>query len=530
MRVDTNSSDLGEVSAPVARPIGPLVGGVLSNWAVTAVVVIYSVTVTPIVVRTLGAEQYGIWSFLSGLLVYSDLLYLGLGAALVKNVAAQYAVGNQRAINRLASVVLTLYIGIGFTCLLVAVAVSGFVPGVFAGDLSGDAAAAAVVVARLFGVRLVFVFLASAFSGVLMGRERMDVVNGVRLVFAMLLFVAVPIAIRGTAPLRGLAWVMTVSTAAEAIVLAVLAFKLYPALVVAPARPTWPELKSLYGFGVQSFLLLLSFKILNYTDTFVVGVVLGASSVALYTLPLQLVEYGRVAIGGLANVLLPRLTMLHIAGERASMRAAYLRTIRIASFLAALLGGNTIWLGGSFLSLWVGPDYANVVWVLVCLTIASFVQVLSVQAAVPFFQALNLLTLPSAVLALEAVVNLALSVVLARSIGLTGVALGTMIPALLVGGMILPRYLARRLGVPSREVVGSLLPAIVLFVAVTAVHLALNPLLPNASLSVIVGKGILSVPIAALVAALTFPRADRDAAVEVAQGLFGRNASLDDVA
>ena len=45
--------------------------------------------VTPIVVRSLGIERYGIWSFLNGLLAYSELLYFGLGSALVK-YAAQY--------------------------------------------------------------------------------------------------------------------------------------------------------------------------------------------------------------------------------------------------------------------------------------------------------------------------------------------------------------------------------------------------------------------------------------------------------
>jgi O-antigen/teichoic acid export membrane protein len=467
---------------------------------------------------------------MSGLLVYSDLLYLGLGAALVKNVAAHYAVGDQRSINRLASVVLTLYSAIGLICLAAAVAASGSLPRLFAGNLSDDTAHATVVVARLFGIRLVFVFLASAFSGVLTGRERMDVVNGVRLVFALLLFAAVPLAVAGTYPLDRIAYVMTIATAAEAVVLATFAFRLYRGLAVAPTVPAWPEIKLLYGFGLQSFLLLLSFKLLNYTDTIVVGVVLGAPSVALYTLPLQLVEYARLAIGGLANVLLPRLTILHTTGDRSALRTAYVSTIRVASFLAALLGTNTMWLGAPFLSLWVGPEYGHVVWILVCLTIASFAQVLSVQAAVPFYQALHLLTVPSAVLVLEAILNLTTSVVLARLVGLTGVALGTMIPALLVGGAILPRYLARRLGVPGRDVVKSLLPSVVLFAAITALHLVSRAVVPDTSFAAIFGKGILSLPIAAIVASLMFPRKDRAVVFDFAQRwLQRRNAPLDAV-
>ena len=57
---------------------------VISNWLALGTSVVVALIVTPVIVRTLEAQRYGVWSFLNGLLAYSELLYLGLGSAIVQ--------------------------------------------------------------------------------------------------------------------------------------------------------------------------------------------------------------------------------------------------------------------------------------------------------------------------------------------------------------------------------------------------------------------------------------------------------------
>jgi O-antigen/teichoic acid export membrane protein len=68
----------------VTREPQSLARNVLSNWLVLAGTLIYALVITPIVVRTLDTERYGVWSFLNGVLAYADLFYLGLGVAFIK--------------------------------------------------------------------------------------------------------------------------------------------------------------------------------------------------------------------------------------------------------------------------------------------------------------------------------------------------------------------------------------------------------------------------------------------------------------
>jgi O-antigen/teichoic acid export membrane protein len=50
---------------------------VLMNWISIVAAMAFALVIQPMVVRRLGNELYGVWSFLNGLALYSTLLYLG---------------------------------------------------------------------------------------------------------------------------------------------------------------------------------------------------------------------------------------------------------------------------------------------------------------------------------------------------------------------------------------------------------------------------------------------------------------------
>ena len=99
------------------------------------------------------------------------------------------------------------------------------------------------------------------------------------------------------------------------------------------------------------------------------------------------------------------------------------------------------------------------------LCVASLCQLVAYQIPFAFYQALHAMRWPAAVLLTEACLNVTLSVVLAPRLGIVGVAVGTLIPALLVGGPILPNYLCRKLGIPIRAYVSQVMFPIVLIFA-----------------------------------------------------------------
>ena len=508
------------------RP-GSLARNVLSNWIGIPVSLAYGLIITPIVVRALDKELYGVWSFLNGLLVYSDLLYVGLGSALIKYVAQHRANDNQDSMNRLFSVVTGIYGVLGIVCCGIMIAISTQVPYLFAQPLSPEAARAASATCVMLGVQLLFIFIGSAFSGLISGHDRYDLVNVVGISAIALRFVATPFIVQsGQDPLFRLAAMTATVAAIQTLLLAAIAYRLIPRLSLRLVRWQRDELLVLYGFGLPSFFIMFAARIVSFSDTTIVGIMLGASSVALYTLPLQLMEYAKTAVGGFTGVLLPRLTALTTRGDAVALRNAFLSTTRIACFLTAWLTATLMAIGPAFLNRWIGHSFGTPVqWVLVFLAVAALGQVLSTHAPLAFYQAMHLVLFPARVLVLEALLNLALSIWLAPRLGLTGVALATALPALFMSAIVLPPYICRKLAVPIRTYLAAgVFPGALMFLTTAVVVYLSGWVITAESYPAIAARAALSVPVALLVFVVTFPQEERRAAWGLLQSLqyFGR--------
>jgi O-antigen/teichoic acid export membrane protein len=497
----------------VTRP-GSLVRNVLSNWIGIPITVAYGLIITPIIVRALDTELYGVWSFLNGLIAYSDLLYVGLGAALVKYVAERRANDDREGMNRLFSVVFSIYFVIGIVCWGVMIAISEVVPSLFAQPLSVEAARAASLACVLLGAQLFFAFIGSAFSGLIYGYDRFDLVNFVYIASVAVRLVATPVVLQsGDDPLLRLAAFTASVAAILALTYATVAYRLVPHLSLRFVRWRLDELRVLYGFGVPSFFITFAGRIVSFSDTTIIGIMLGAPAVAIYALPVQLMEYARAPVAGFTRVFLPRLATMTTHGDLVSLREAYLSTTRIATFLQAWIAATALALGPSFLSRWVGDAFgAPAQWVLVFLALAAVFQVLSTHAPLSFYQAMHLVRFPAKVLMLEALLNLGLTIWLAPRLGITGVALATAIPALFVGALVLTPYLCRHLGVPLRTFFAvSVLPGALMFPATVAVLYLSGLVITSDSYTALALRAAFSVPVALLVFVVTFPAEERRA-------------------
>jgi O-antigen/teichoic acid export membrane protein len=462
---------------------GPsLARNVASNWALTVVSVLYALAMTPIIVRALGTEGYGAWHFLNGLLGYSSLLYLGVGSALVRQVALLSAKRDFGELNRIASVTVSVFAALGVFSLLVLAGVSPFAAAAVKilpeDPLTWQATYACV----LLGLQVFLAFVTSGFVATILGRDRFDLVNITQILATAARFILVPLVVRGESPLLQLAIFLAVSTLVECVVFWTLAHRINRALRLRPAIATPAELRMLYSFGIPAFMISFSLRLISYTDTTVIGLAIGASYVALYALPLQLIEHSRVLIASYPNVLISKLTLLEARGDRAAMRGAYLSSLWLSALTAAFLLTSLIFAGPEFLGLWVGRDFEVAApWILVWLSGATFLHVFYSIVALPFYQAMHILALPAGVLVGEAVVNLALSLVLSRVMGIEGVALATFIPAC-VSFMILSPVLCRAMSLRLFDAVWRVLPpAAAVAGAVAVTHLVLTRWLPGSS-------------------------------------------------
>lgn len=482
---------------------------VVLSWGVSLLGALVSLGITPIIVRSLDTELYGVWTFLNGLTLYSNLLYFGLGAAFMKRMSEASGRRDVAEESRLLGVALTIYTGLGLLCLIAAVLVSPIVPNLLATPLAPDARGAASVTLALLGARLLFMFVNSALTALLASEGRFDLVSGVMILVALVRAAATVVVTRWPTPLVWLGVLMALDAAVQLPLLLLCSRAIAPQVRFRPARPSRSELAELYGFGAQALLVQVSVLVISYTDTALIGVILGAASVTLYTLPLQLIEYSRVLVTGITQSLLPEIAALRTRNDTPGMRRLYFQAARTSATMAVFVNIHLVMLGPAFLGLWVGQEIAEGSFrILACLGIAATASAASLQVLLPFYQALDRVRILAVIVIAEAAVNFALSIWLAKILGVWGVALATAIPAVGVTLLFAPRRMLPLLGISIPDVARQVaVPALLVGTAGALVQTAVGPWLPVTSYGVLAVRATLSCVAAALVVLATFPRA-----------------------
>mgnify|MGYP003339009902 CR=1 FL=1 len=81
--------------------------------AVFAVMIVVTFFMTPILVKGLGDDRYGIWVFVESIIKYLALFDLGVTAAVVKYVAKFNATEDRDEVNRIYSTSIAIFSSLG---------------------------------------------------------------------------------------------------------------------------------------------------------------------------------------------------------------------------------------------------------------------------------------------------------------------------------------------------------------------------------------------------------------------------------
>jgi O-antigen/teichoic acid export membrane protein len=252
--------------------------------------------------------------------------------------------------------------------------------------------------------------------------------------------------------------------------------------------------RPILAFSSSLFVIDTATRLQTKTDEMVIGVFLPVSSITPYSLARRLSEVAQILTDQFMKVLLPLASELHAENDRARLRSLYVTGTRLTLAIFLPVGSTLIILARPILTVWVGEAYADYGHLVTILTLAALIDT-SQWPAGSILQGIARHR-PLAVMATcSGLANLALSIALIHPLGLTGVALGTLLPTTVVClGFVLP-YSMHVIGITKTQVVKEVfLP--VLFPAIpTAIVLYVlqHAIEPSSILSIVVvaGTGLL---------------------------------------
>jgi O-antigen/teichoic acid export membrane protein len=380
---------------------------------------------------------------------YLNLFNLGVGSAVTRYVAKFRAAANDGEASAVVSSALAIFLASGAAAILISVMLAALVVPLF--HVPDGYRLAAQVIVILAGFNVAVSLVSGVFSGTVTALHRFDLYNLIGIAISLLSAVTIVLALAHGNGVIALALINLAFIVAGGFAYAGVAFRLFPALKIRLKQCDREHLKMIFSFSVYAFLLQVSFNLIFYTDSLIVGVFLSVGMVTYFAIAGNLMFYSRALIGGISALMIPRASALETRGNGIEVRTLTLKATRFASVVILPIALTFLIRGSSFIWLWMGPEYAGlsgrVLWIL-SLGLIFFA---ADQVATSIMLGLNKHRLVVLVVCAEAVCNVTLSMALVRSMGIFGVAWGTTLPSLAVSLLFWPWYMNRALGISIRD-------------------------------------------------------------------------------
>jgi O-antigen/teichoic acid export membrane protein len=215
------------------------------------------------------------------------------------------------------------------------------------------------------------------------------------------------------------------------------------------------RLREVTGFSVFMLLLDGAYKLNYSSDVLVIGAFIGAPAVALWSPAQRLTEVMLRLSNQLSEALFPIVVDCDASQSAQRLRMLFLQGTRLSLATVVPIAGGTALLAGPLLAAWIGRSFSAAATgtTSVITQILALVVILRVgsSTASVVLKGAGLHRQLTWLICATAIVNVVLSVALIPSLGLLGVAVGTLVPVGAVSMFGLIPTACRRVGVSLIE-------------------------------------------------------------------------------
>jgi O-antigen/teichoic acid export membrane protein len=399
---------------------------------------------SPYMIHKLGPEQYGLWALANAFVGYYSLLDLGLSGAVFTHMSHALGSGDHETGINIYGTGLSAFSALGGLLVLITVCIC-------AGVLIFHPAHATVLalVILIVGVQTAISFPMRAPFGVLNAGSHFEITSLVLISSAILRTVGIVLVLRAGMGVVALATVCMLSWVPGYLFVTFAVHWRYPFIPLS-ALGKWhkPTANKLIRFGVPVLVGQVADRIRLQSDAMIVSIFLGLKAVTHYNIATTLVMYYMDGITAIIGVLTPVLSLQMGSKDVDGMRRSLLIGTRLAICAGGFMAFGLICWGKIFIVRWVGAEYADAYPILVVLTAAMFIDLWQYTAVNGLYATLHQKTYAKINIS-EAIANGILSVALAPRMGMLGIAIGTLIPSILIRGFIQPWIIERKLGIPA---------------------------------------------------------------------------------
>jgi O-antigen/teichoic acid export membrane protein len=390
---------------------------------------------TPVLVKSMGNYDYGLWEMVAAIVGYMGILDLGIRPAVSRFAARHIALDDKPALTRLYATSWYFLLAVGIFVALNIASWGLLFPGTIAQP--DEPQSRYTIWLLIIAAQLLITFPSYTAESYMEAYQEFYLKNNITIVNSIIGSAVILYWITPSNALLLLAAVNSIGVSIKYIFLVwyvqykrkFLSFKWsYFSLV---------QLKELLRFSIKTVVQGIAGRIENASNTVLIGIAMGPAFVPLYSIPANLINYIRMISMNLTLVFMPYFSSLNANGEHKKTQKVYLFASKITIGIILILSVGVLILGEDFLRIWIGNDIANssrdIIWLLVLSSVLPMLNPFSNR----YLTAIDKHGFIAKWSVVVSLANLALSIALVGPLGIKGIVIGSLIPSLIFQPILL---------------------------------------------------------------------------------------------
>lgn len=416
--------------------------GVLLSYFSMGLNMLVQLVYTPVMIRLLGQSEYGLYTLVGSVVSYLSLFSLGFTGAYLRFYSRYARDEDKVGEARLNGMFLLLFLCMSTAAIVCGMTLSQFTTQLFGTNLTPAELSKAKVLMQILVVNVALTFPASVFDSIVSAHEQFlfqRVLQLASIVFNPL--ICLPLLLMG----HGSVAVVSVTTG---ITMAKLVVNIWYCLsrLHAPFAFRHFDFSLLREIGAFSFFLFLNMIIdqVNWSvDKFILGRVAGTGAVAVYGVGSMINSMFTQFSTAISSVFAPRVNRIAASREptmQQQFTELFIRVGRIQFVVLGLIASGVVFFGQYFITnIYATQEYAEAYPVALLLILPALIPLIQ-NIGIEVQRSVNKHQFRSIVYAAMAVINILISIPLAKLCGPVGAAFGTAISLIVANGLIMNVY------------------------------------------------------------------------------------------
>jgi len=400
----------------------------------------------PILLHFLGKSQFGLYQLMGSVIAYMAVMDFGLSATITRYYSKYIALNDKKNQSNVLAISSIIYGAISVLVLIIGAVIYFNLDTIFSNSLTLNELSKAKSIFIIMLINIAITIPSHVFTAIINSHERFLFIRLLSIIQTVMQPFVVIAVMYYKADVIGLVIVQTLFN------ISVIAIKIYYSfnkIKVKIKLYSWDRdfVKGMIKFSFFIFLNMIIDQIYWKTDQIILGIVSGTSAVAVYSIACQLNTYYILFSININSVFLPRISAISAKTEdMTEINSMFNRVGRIQFAVMSLILTGFILYGKSFIVFWVGKYFEKVYYMSLIVMIPLLIPLIE-NMGIMVLQAKNKHAFRSKIYFIIAILNIILTIPLAKLYGGIGCAIATSV-ALFIGNVVIINvYYHKKIGI-----------------------------------------------------------------------------------